>query len=216
MNPDMDFSSNERTADAEQRAFQDLLRLAQEGSQEAARELYEKYGKYVVRCVRNRMWHRLRSKFDSQDFVQQVWASFFRDRGSLPNFQTPDDLIAWLQTLAENKVVTEGRRRRMEKCAVMRETPVDETSDHVGQHPATRMPTPSAMAVFNEEYDSLIGQQQPETREIAQLRYEGNTYHEIAEELGINEATARKAMRRLKRRMPAGSGDSPAAGTKGD
>src|ERR1051326_6827453 len=75
--------------------FRALMRAAEGGSEEAARELYETYVKYVLRCVRHRLWHRLRSKFDSQDFVQQVWASFFDDRGSLPEFETREDLIAY-------------------------------------------------------------------------------------------------------------------------
>ncbi len=84
---------------AEQQRFRTLMREAEAGSEDAARELYDTYMKYVLRCVRNRLWHRLRSKFDSQDFVQQVWASFFDDRGSLPDFQSPEDLIAYLQAI---------------------------------------------------------------------------------------------------------------------
>jgi RNA polymerase sigma-70 factor (ECF subfamily) len=180
--------------------FRDLMRAAEAGSEEAARELYETYVKYVVRCVRHRMWHRLRSKFDSQDFVQQVWASFFDDRGSLPDFQTPEDLIAYLKSMAENKVIGEGRHRRITKRNLALEVAVQEDSDTVGQHPATRLPTPSAVAVFNEEFDRLIDQQTEETRAVAQLRYEGNTFDEIAQCLDMDESSARKVMRSLKRR----------------
>lgn len=184
----------------EQQRFRTLMRDAEAGSDEAARELYETYVKYVLRCVRNRMWHRLRSKFDSQDFVQQVWASFFDDRGGLPDFQTPEDLIAYLQAMAEKKVVLEGRHRRILKRNLSLETAVQQDSDTAGPHPATRLPTPSAMAIFDEEYDRLVEQQTDDTRAIAQLRFEGNTFEEIAQCLNINEATARKVMRRLKRR----------------
>jgi RNA polymerase sigma factor (sigma-70 family) len=180
--------------------FRDLMRAAETGSEEAARELYETYVKYVVRCVRHRMWHRLRSKFDSQDFVQQVWASFFDDRGSLPDFQTPEDLIAYLKAMAENKVVSEGRHRSITKRNLALEVSVQEDSDTVGQHPATRLPTPSAVAVFNEQFDRLIDQQTEETRAVAQLRYEGNTFEEIANCLDMDESSARKVMRSLKRR----------------
>src|SRR5215211_2626321 len=79
-----------------EREFRELLTRAQQGSEDAARELYEKYVAHVLRCVRNRMWRRLRSKFDSQDFVQSVWKSFFHDGGKLPDFQTPADLMSYL------------------------------------------------------------------------------------------------------------------------
>jgi RNA polymerase sigma factor (sigma-70 family) len=187
--------------------FRSLMRAAEAGSEEAASELYETYVKYVLRCVRHRMWHRLRSKFDSQDFVQQVWASFFDDRGSLPEFQTPEDLIAYLRSMAEKKVVGEGRHRRISKRNLALEVAVHEDSDRVGQHPATRLPTPSAVAVFNEAFDRLVEQQQDDTRAVAQLRYEGNTFEEIAQCLDMDESSARKVMRRLKRRSD--SDDAP-------
>jgi hypothetical protein len=76
----------------EPRPFQELLREAQQGSKEAAKELYETYVKYVLRCVRQRMYHKLRPRFDSQDFVQQVWASFFVGDAKLPDFETPEEL----------------------------------------------------------------------------------------------------------------------------
>jgi RNA polymerase sigma-70 factor (ECF subfamily) len=183
--------------------FRALMQAAEAGSEEAARELYETYVKYVLRCVRHRMWHRLRSKFDSQDFVQQVWASFFNDRGALPDFQTPEDLIAYLKSMAENKVGSEGRHRRITKRNLALEVAVQEDSDTVGQHPATRLPTPSAVAVFNEQFDRLIDQQTDETRAVAQLRYEGNTFEEIAQCLDMDESSARKVMRSLKRRAVA-------------
>lgn len=191
----------------EQQRFRTLMREAEAGSEEAARELYDTYVKYVLRCVRNRMWHRLRSKFDSQDFVQQVWASFFDDRGGLPDFQTPEDLIAYLQAMAEKKVVAEARQRRNLKRNLSLETEVHQDSDKAGPHPATRLPTPSAVAIFEEQYDRLVESQTEDTRAVAQLRYEGNTFEEIAQCLNMNEATARKVIRAIKRRES--SSDSP-------
>src|SRR5262245_40754352 len=103
--------------DIEQQKFRTLLREAQAGSEDAARELYDTYVQYIRKCVRHRLWRRLRSKFDSQDFVQQVWLSFFRD-GSLPDFQTPAELLAYFKSMAENKVTFEARHRQMQRRAV--------------------------------------------------------------------------------------------------
>src|SRR4051794_31583783 len=84
--------------------FRELLKRAQLGCPEASRELYETYGRHVIRCVRHRLWRRMRTRFDSQDFSQQVWASFFLEE-NLPDFQTPDDLMAFLGAMAEHKVI---------------------------------------------------------------------------------------------------------------
>jgi RNA polymerase sigma-70 factor (ECF subfamily) len=145
------------------------------------------------------MWRKLRTRFDSQDFVQQVWASFFDDRGELPDFQTPEDLANYLMAMARNKVMMAGRQGLAQKRDLNRETRVDEESDLAGPHPAGRDPTPSAAAMFREQYDRLIDRQPADVREIAELRVEGNTFEEIAEELEMDESTARRAMRWLRR-----------------
>lgn len=184
----------------EQQRFRALMRQAEAGSEEAAKELYDTYMKYVRFRVRSRLWHRLRSKFDSQDFVQQVWGSFFSNPEGLPDLQTPQDLIAYLQAMAEKKVQQETRHQRNLKRNLSLETKVHEDSDMAGPHPATRLPTPSAMAIFEEEYDRLVENQTGTTRAVAQLRYEGNSFEEIAQCLDLNEATARKVLRAMKRR----------------
>jgi DNA-directed RNA polymerase specialized sigma24 family protein len=186
---------------AEARPFQELLREAQQGSKEAAQELYDTYVKYVLRCVRQRMYYKLRPRFDSQDFVQQVFASFFVGDAKLPDFESPEEMLAYLQTLAQRKVTIEGRRLRRAKHNAALERSIDANSDPQAHHPPTRLPTPSAVAVFREQYDGLVGEQAAETREVAQLRLEGNTFPEIAEQLEMHEANARKVMRRLRRRV---------------
>jgi RNA polymerase sigma-70 factor (ECF subfamily) len=186
------------TDENRQQHFRRLLSEAEGGSEEAARELYETYVQHVLRCVRHRMWRKLRTRFDSQDFVQQVWASFFDDMDRLPDFQTPEDLTNYLMAMARNKVMMAGRQGQSLKRDVERETRVDEESEMVGPHPAGRDPTPSAVAVYREEYDRLIDQQPPDVREIAELRMEGSTFEEIAEELELDESWARRLMRRLR------------------
>jgi RNA polymerase sigma factor (sigma-70 family) len=183
------------------RLFHELLHEAQAGSEQAARELYETYVAHVLRCVRNRMWRRLRPKFDSQDFVQQVWASFFVGQTQMPDFETPDDLIAYLIKLTTHKVTMEGRRRRQPKNDATREEPIDDRGDPIGPHPATHLPTPSAVAVFREQYEQVVENQQPETREVAMRRYEGHKFHEIAADLQMHERNARRSIRRLKGRL---------------
>ena len=186
--------------DIEQQKFRTLLREAQAGSQEAARELYDTYVHYIRECVRQRLWRKLRSKFDSQDFVQQVWLSFFRDGGNLPDFQSPAELLAYFKSMAENKVTFEARNRQMKRRAVNLEERVAEEDSHVGAHPATRIPTPSAIAIVRERYEELVGQRPREMQDVAELRLAGASFRQIAEELQIDEATARRVMRILRRR----------------
>lgn len=193
-------------ARAEVQRFQLLVKAAQSGSAEAARELHDKYVKYVHKCVRNKMWRSLRTRFDSTDFVQQTWASFFTPGNRLPDFQSPQELIAFLQTVAQRKVLAAGRRQHNQKADVALEQRIDESSPIAGPHPPAHDPTPSSVAVYHEQYDRLVEQQVPEVREVAELRAQGNTFAEIAASLNIDESTARRFMRRIRRRS---SQDNP-------
>src|SRR5262245_48951943 len=65
------------TGMATQGRFRDLMRQVNEGSDDAIRELVQVYGPHILRVVRMRLSKHLRSKFDSADFVQSVWAAFF-------------------------------------------------------------------------------------------------------------------------------------------
>lgn len=190
----------EDSARAELQHFQALVRAAQEGSDEAARELYNKYVKYVRKCVRHKMWRSLRTQFDSTDFVQQTWASFFTLGNRLPDFESPQELIAFLQTVAQRKVLLAGRRQHNRKADVAIEQRIHESSQMAGPHPPAHDPTPSSVAVYHEQYDRLVEQQVPEVREVAELRAQGNTFAEIAASLNIDESTARRFMRRIRRR----------------
>jgi DNA-directed RNA polymerase specialized sigma24 family protein len=177
--------------------FQALLRQVQHGSHEAARELYDTYVEHVLRGVRLRLWQRMRSRFDSQDFAQQVWASFFIEAGSLPSFKTPEQLVNYLMGMAFNKVTGEGRHLLAQKNNIQRETQIDTMAAATGPHPASRDPTPSAVAVYHEQYDRLVDGQPPHVRRIVERRVQGKTFDEIAAELDIDESTARRVIKRL-------------------
>jgi len=179
--------------------FQSLLRQVQQGSHDAARELYETYVEHVLRGVRLRLWQRMRSRFDSQDFAQQVWASFFVEPGSLPSFKTPEELAHFLTGMAFNKVTGEGRHLLTQKNNIQREMRINTVTAAAGTHPASRDPTPSAVAVYHEQYGRLVEGQPPGVRRIVERRMEGKTFYEIASELNIDESTARRVIKRLQR-----------------
>ena len=98
-----------KPAPAENVSFRDLLEQVSEGSEEAAWDLVENYGVTILRAVRRALDSRMRQRFDSTDFVQLVWASFFKARGRLDRFSTPAELAAFLVKMARNKVGMEAR-----------------------------------------------------------------------------------------------------------
>jgi RNA polymerase sigma-70 factor (ECF subfamily) len=175
--------------------FQSLMDDVRQGSQDAAWMLLETYGPHVHRVVRRMLSQELRPKFDSIDFVQSVWLSFFANRSQICDFGQPEQLIAFLAAMARNKVVTEVRRRLYtEKHNIRRE----QSLAAVGSQDITsRGPTPSDFAIARERWNHLVSGQPDHYRAILQMKYAGATNREIADRLGLNEKTIRRVIEKL-------------------
>ena len=119
-----------------------------QGSEEAAWDLVSQYGEAIRRAVRRALNERMRSKFDSLDFVQIVWSSLFRVRDKLDRFECPEELTAYLVAMAQNKVGMEVRRRLMtQKYNVEHEESLDQRQDKGYSDVASRQPAPIDVAI---------------------------------------------------------------------
>ncbi|HID75974.1 MAG TPA: sigma-70 family RNA polymerase sigma factor [Planctomycetaceae bacterium] len=178
--------------------FRTLLEQAQAGSREATCELIERYGPHIVRAVRRKLDRALRSKFDSIDFVQAVWASFFTASRRLTDFHTPQDLIAYLVAMARNKVISEIRRRLMRPSHnVNREYSLDSSRWAGGARLPDGGPSPSAVAVASELRARLLDGRPVLHQRIIQLRLDGYSTKQIARMLGIHQRTVQRVIARL-------------------
>jgi RNA polymerase sigma factor (sigma-70 family) len=188
----------------EQAEFADLMRRLQEGSQEAARELVDKYGDYLLRVVRRRLLRKLRSRFDSADFVQAVWASFFAGRTELTMFQTPEEVVAFLAAMAQNKVQQEIRTQfGTDKRDLHREQSLDDSAiEGIHEQLAAEQPTPSEVVAAEDLWDHLIQRQPVRYQRILVLRRLGCTHREIADQMGLNEKTVRRVLEELAAKQP--------------
>src|SRR5258707_9658986 len=93
-----------------------FLARIQAGDEAAARELLARYEAEVRLVVRRQLPRLLRSRFDSLDFLQSVWGSFFRRVRSGPaEFEDSRHLVAFLARAAKNKVIDEYRRAASRK-----------------------------------------------------------------------------------------------------
>jgi DNA-directed RNA polymerase specialized sigma24 family protein len=101
----------------------DLIARAKAGDETAIREFLTRFEPEVRIMVRGRLPRMLRTQFDSMDFVQAVWQSFFVDlRSSSRQFENVQHLRGFLAGVARNKVYEEHRRlTRTKKHALGRE-----------------------------------------------------------------------------------------------
>ena len=178
--------------------FRNLMDQVSQGSEEAAWQLVEQYGERVRRVVRCLLNRRLRSKFDSMDFVQLVWFSLFRAKGNLDRFDRPEELAAFLMKMASNKVGMEVRRRLMTaKYNVNRETSLDEGNHGVQMEVLGSIPEPIEAAIARERWESIVDERPEQHRLIIKLKLQGHTHQQIAEKVGISERTVRRFLQKL-------------------
>ena len=80
------------------------------GDQDASRALFDRYGGHILRVVRRRLNGGLRVRYDSTDFLQDVWKSFFVTEARRRVFSDPAHLVRFLANMACHKVA-DGYRR---------------------------------------------------------------------------------------------------------
>jgi RNA polymerase sigma factor (sigma-70 family) len=183
----------------ERREFEFLMQQLRQGTPEASRRLVEEYGKYILRAVRRRLSHELRTQFDSMDFVQDVWASFCTIPPECYNFQQPEDLIRFLADLAANKV-TDAYRQRFQawKNNRNRTRSLDGSATVEAFNLIGDQPTPSQDLMNREQVDRLLQDQPPEVQRVLLLLTSGRTQQEIADELGVNVRTVRRLLESIR------------------
>ncbi len=177
---------------SDSKRFASLLEEMRGGSDNAAWQLLETYGPHIRAVVRRYLDGRLRALYDSDDFVQSVWASLFRGGDRLEQVSRPEMFIV---ALARNKIVDELRKRRYTlKHDIGREVSIQEVAESQLTAPD---PRPSEWATAKERWQTMMAAETELNQRIVRLRIAGYTYDEIAGELEISERTARRTIRRI-------------------
>jgi RNA polymerase sigma-70 factor (ECF subfamily) len=179
----------------------EFLKRIHAGDEGAARELLNRFEAEVRLVVRRQLPRLLRSRFDSLDFLQSVWGSFFRRMRSSPTtFEDSRHLVAFLARAAKNKVIDEYRRAASRKHDMHREEPL--WADRRGpKEVPDPIDSPSEVAQAREVLVRLRELVPLERRTIVELKAEGLSSKDIGERLGISERTVQRVLEELRRRM---------------
>jgi RNA polymerase sigma-70 factor (ECF subfamily) len=179
--------------------FRRLMERVRAGSHDAARELYDRYSDAIRRVVRRRLHQRLRPHYDSLDFLQDVWASFFVAPEEVFTFEDPDSLIRCLAGIAYRKVALAFRRRfQTAKRDVNREQPLDGGR---AADPPTRGPTPSQVAMANERWERLLAGQSESCRVMLEMLRQGHSHTEIAARTGLHPKMIQRLLHKMSQRQ---------------
>jgi RNA polymerase sigma factor (sigma-70 family) len=187
--------------------FADLLQRARSGDGAAISALLGRFEPEVRTMVRVRLPRSMRNQFDSMDFVQAVWTSVFATKGDdVGSFADAHHFRGYLAGVTRNKVFEEHRRltrtrkydlAREERLYVRkgeREIPIDIPAND---------PSASETLQARDRLGQLIEGRTTEETQIVELRRQGLTFEEIAEQLGINERSGRRVIEAIRKRMEA-------------
>ncbi len=179
--------------------FRDLLNRLADGEQTASETIVNEYGTHILRAVRRRMNQTIRDRFDSEDFAQAVWASFFGNLSVVGRIENENDLAGFLTRMASNKVIDAGRRQKVRPARNASEEGIPEVVKD--NRRKVSQPTPSQFAVANEQWDHLNLDEDERHRRMLELLLSGASRQEIAEAMGVSERHLRRVLSRFSRKQ---------------
>lgn len=151
---------------------------------------------HVKKVIRRRMHASMKPRFDSVDFMQMAWASFFRFANDLDKFTDSVHLENYVTSVARNKVGEAFRKNHIyQKHNVRRELTMDDVN--VDDLEVDLTDSPSAITQMKEFWLRLNDICNSRETEIINRRIAGCTNQEIADELGLHERTIRKILARI-------------------
>lgn len=194
----------------ENHTFADLMARLRAGDAAAAEELVRTYEGRIRTIVRVRLSPSLRRVFDSMDIYQSVMGSFYpRARAGQYELRTPDQLVALLVRMAQNKLVSRARHH----FSLRRDCRKSVTDAGV-LDALPGPPDPGKVVADRELSEKVLGRLGPEERRLAELRVAGWKWEDIAVEMGGTVQGRRKQFERAIARVTAELGLTDPDGEK--
>ncbi len=173
-----------------------LVKLAN-GEDSAAERVFRDYEPLLRSMVRRRLTPALRTKFDSMDVVQSVWADLlvaYRSEGW--QFEDRDHLRAFLAKVTYNHFFLHCRRNRRALKAERPLSAVESPSE-----PVSSQPRPSQIVQAVELWETILDSSPPTHAEVFQLKRQGLPLAEIARRTEMHESSVRRIIYELAKRL---------------
>lgn len=168
-----------------------------QGDVAAIERVFLAYGPFLRIAIRRRLSPRLRSKVDSGDIVQSVFADLVRGvRDGGWHFAGRPQLEALLHRIAWRRLAD---RYQKHGRALAREHSIEDTpSQSLGDATQAR---PSQVAQGQEFWESVLRACPEAHHEVVRLRMHGHRIGEIAARTGMHEGSVRRILYELARRL---------------
>lgn len=180
--------------------FLGLIQRVRAGDDQAATTLVRRYEPLIRREVRFRLEdQRLARVFDSMDVCQSVLASFFvRAAVGEYDLEAPQQLVGLLVKMARNKLASAARKATRQRRDHRRQA---QGGDEALAGVIENDPSPSQQMAVQELLDQARQHLSPEELQLADLRAQGCSWDEIANELGGKAQARRMQLARAAKRV---------------
>lgn len=184
--------------------FAALLAQAREGSAEALDRLAHEYEGKLRIVARGLLGSALRPHLDSMDLVQSIHRSLLLGlRDNKYDISSPERLIGLAVTMLRRKVSRQWRKlRRQERL------PGTPTGSGDSQMLAPLLISlsrphddPAQAAQFQDAVVHLCGSLSPDEQRIVDMRLQGYSTDEMAQQMGLQSVALRVRMTRLRQRL---------------
>jgi eukaryotic-like serine/threonine-protein kinase len=177
--------------------FRITLKAAREGEESASAVLFGRYLEKLIRLARSRISPQLSRRIDPEDIVHSVYRSLFvRLRAGEYSLEESVDLWRLLVQMVQNKATRAGRYHSADKRSIHREVSTQNSFCFTSSEPP-----PDHVVIFNEELARLLGLVHGKNRQIVELRLQGYTQQEIAENLACDERTVRRCLVQIRKTL---------------
>jgi RNA polymerase sigma factor (sigma-70 family) len=180
-------------------SLSELVRRLREGDEAAAVEMIGLYEHLIRRAVRMQIRDpRLRRSFDTGDFCQSVFRSFFA-RLALGEYDLdhPEQMQNLLITMARNKVATQARKPQVKR----RDPRSVEDSGHDGGEPIASDADPGRQVAAQDLLSAFRTRFDPDERRLVDLRGQGCSWADVAAKVGGKPDAVRKQLTRALNRV---------------
>ncbi len=176
-----------------------LVERCRAGDEQAAQILFNRFVERLLVLAQRRIGHRLAGRVDAEDVVQSVFRTFFcRLRADQFTFAEQDDLFKLLVRITVHKTLRQIAFHQAAKRDAMLETPHGSTTQERLLAVVDGEPTPEVIVAFTDYLENFLGKLSELDRRILELRLQGYTSEEIAQQLGTYDRKVRRVLDRIR------------------
>ncbi len=176
-----------------------LLELCRAGSQDAAKQLFDRYVERLLALARRRISQRLSGRVDAEDCVQSALRTFFhRAKEGKFVITEQDDVAKLLMRITVHKTLRQVAFHQADKRDAGAEIGQGAQAQKRWEELLDGEPTGEHAVAFLDQLETFFNHLRPQEREILELRLQGFSNDEISEKLGIYDRKIRRVFERIR------------------